>query len=356
MIPFGRRVLRRATRAAARLYAGALSSRDQHEIQERIKHEPGFEEDFLAAHHVLGAVDRWAPELEADEKFQAAIESPARGLAALANRRYVKWGAAATAAAMIVVAIVAWQSRLPPGDSVVHRYATAVGEQTEAVLGDGSRIWLNTDSEIVVTITRGQRRATLQKGEAYFAVARDLTRPFTVELQGQAITALGTEFNIRHVAGGFHLSLVEGSLAVGRQGQDPFPDGPLVSPVGTEALEFGAEDQVRIAGGTSLWFDTTRQRTRVQNEPNIRSAQRWRRGIVSFRDAPLGELVAELNRYSPKPIVLLDPELGERLIVSTTLRVIPVDEGLEHLAGAYPIRVSPLKDRIVIAARASDQE
>ena len=288
MIAFGRRVLRRATRAAARLYAAPLSSCDQHEIQERIKHEPGFEGDFLAAHHVLGAVDRWASELEADEEFQAAIDSPDRGFAALANSRYVKWGAAATGAAMMVVAIVAWQSRLSPDDSVVNRYATAVGEQTEAVLDDGSKVWLNTDSEIVVVITPEQRRVALQRGEAYFAVANDLARPFTVELQGQVITALGTEFNVRRVAGGFQLSLVEGSLAVGRQGQDPLPDGPFVSPVGTEALEFGMEAQVRIAGGTSLWFDTILQRTRVRKEPNIRSSQRWRRGIVSFRDAPFG--------------------------------------------------------------------
>ncbi len=77
------------------------------------------------------------------------------------------------------------------------RYATDVGERLDVVLADGTVLTLNTDSRLAVRYRGDRREVRMDPGQAYFDVAHDPSRPFSVEGGGRRVTALGTRFTSR---------------------------------------------------------------------------------------------------------------------------------------------------------------
>jgi transmembrane sensor len=101
----------------------------------------------------------------------------------------------ALAAAVLVfaVGVVVVQGRLSSG---VH-YSTAVGVLSTIPLPDGSRVILNTATSVRVSFSEAERRIRMDEGEAFFDVAKDETRPFTVYAGSHQVVVLGTQFGVR---------------------------------------------------------------------------------------------------------------------------------------------------------------
>src|SRR6185437_14948942 len=93
-------------------------------------------------------------------------------------------------------------------------YTTPVGGRQTIVLADGSRIDLNTDSVLRLRGAIGKRLAFLDKGEAYFQIKHDATRPFVVAVGTHSVTDLGTKFIIRKTKDSVDVALVEGRARV----------------------------------------------------------------------------------------------------------------------------------------------
>src|SRR4030095_4761575 len=85
------------------------------------------------------------------------------------RRRVLRTGVALAAASVAGIAIY-----LRSGTT----YATEIGEQRDVALEDGTRVRLDTDSEIRVSMNDERRHVQLRRGRAHFAVAADSTRPF----------------------------------------------------------------------------------------------------------------------------------------------------------------------------------
>lgn len=159
--------------------------------------------------------------------------------------------------------------------------SSTVGETRTLTLEDGSRIQLNTDSAVAVHYGTGTREIELLKGEAAFEVAHDASRPFRVHAAGGTVTALGTVFLVRDLAGGARVAVTEGRVEVR---------------AGSAIAELGAGQQAAYLEGEiapAIGIDSY-------------AASAWRRGRISFVDQPLGEVVAELNRYHRGRIVVAD--------------------------------------------------
>src|SRR5690606_26021047 len=74
---------------------------------------------------------------------------------------------------------------------------TPLAGQYQASLPDGTKVWLNAGSEISYPSSFGTRQREVSiKGEVYFEVAKDPSRPFLVASDGQLVEVLGTHFNI----------------------------------------------------------------------------------------------------------------------------------------------------------------
>lgn len=157
-------------------------------------------------------------------------------------------------------------------------YRTAVGEIRTVTLADGSSLTLNTDSEVLLPAWTEQRRIVLVRGEGFFRVAKDATRPFIVETGKGNVRAVGTAFSVRKVDSGFRVALAEGEVKVAiptLQGEESLKRG--------QALAF---DGVKVSRGDA-------------------GAATWISGELVFDNVTLVDAITEVNRYSMQKIVLV---------------------------------------------------
>ncbi|WP_459787809.1 FecR family protein [Alteriqipengyuania sp. 357] len=196
-------------------------------------------------------------------------------------RKYARVAMALAACLALVVAISVTLSLQPGAERVLE---TQAGEQAVRELADGSTASLNTLTRLQVDYSDEQRTVVLEDGEAEFAVAHDAGRPFVVQAGDLRVRAVGTRFVVRRVGTDTSVTLIEGRISVSRLDGD------------------GRMRPVPIAeGGTAL---RSGERLRLTTDGGVQSDVRapedvlaWRRGRVAFDDVPLGEAVAEINRY-----------------------------------------------------------
>lgn len=197
--------------------------------------------------------------------------------------------AAAIAGAMILV--VGAASVVVVGASPA--YATAVGERRVVVLKDGSRIELNTNSKIVVRYRRGLRTVELLRGEAMFSVAGD-ARPFVVEANGQRLKLARGDLAVRVQADAIDVTVQDGDVALAHEDSaQPAGNAPTLLTSGSRA----------VSGPSAMRV--------VQAPPEqIERALAWRQGAIALDGQPLGQAVAEFNRYNKARIVIADSSIS----------------------------------------------
>src|SRR3546814_23294 len=103
-------------------------------------------------------------------------------------------------------------------------YATTTGEQRTVALDDGSRVVLDTGSDLKVQYGRRERRLTLLRGRADFRVQHDSDRPFVVLVGDASVTATGTRFQVRTADDAGAVTLLEGEVVVAAQGGEKAGD------------------------------------------------------------------------------------------------------------------------------------
>ncbi|WP_122464966.1 FecR family protein [Brevundimonas lutea] len=195
--------------------------------------------------------------------------------------RWVSGGAALAATVLVTVAAAGWWTR---GET----YASPPDGLRRLTLEDGSTLVLDADSEARVRLRDTGRTIELREGRAYFDVAFDAARPFSVRAGEVTVTALGTRFDVDLGPDGVAVNLYEGRVILTGAG-------------GTLSLQPG---DAAVATSEGL---------RRATEP-AEADGGWIDGRMVFRDALLRDVVAEMNRYFDRP-VRLSPEL-ERTRVS----------------------------------------
>jgi transmembrane sensor len=231
--------------------------------------------------------------------------------------------------------------------------ATGVGEQRLLTLEDGSRVFLNTATRIVVHFDKAARRVELEAGEALFDVAKHPGRPFIVEAGDRQVTALGTSFAIRRDRDRTAVTLVEGRIAVTPVRQDLSAGSSEMSePARTAARQ---ESQVRASGARDAFTLTPGQRLTIAGNqpaevdtPSLDKTLAWRRGQVVLDDTPLTAAVSEMNRYNAVKLTIEGPEAAA-LVVSGLFQAGDSMSFANVIARAYGLRVLERGDEIVLA-------
>jgi transmembrane sensor len=241
------------------------------------------------------------------------------------TQRALPWAAAA---AIVGLAIFIVQSRyetspepaLATAVEFSQDYATQLGEVRAIPLPDGSSLTLGAYSHATIRISANERRVTLDRGEAYFDVAKDAARPFFVDAQSAAVRVVGTRFDVRLGSSHVRISVDEGAVAVndrsaavnGGQRIDVLPNGTLTEPARIDEGEVAA----------------------------------WREGRLVYESVPLAEVVADLSRY--RAAVTLKSAAAGELRVTAGLRVEQIDQFVDRLPDILPVRVTRTADTIVI--------
>lgn len=119
------------------------------------------------------------------------------------NKRRYRWlWAAAAAACIIIIGIAVFQKEQPAPKkaqaAVENLVSTRNGSKSKLQLPDGTEVWLNSGSRISYgNDFSGSVREVTLKGEAYFDVVKDSSRPFIIHTDAVDIRVLGTAFNVR---------------------------------------------------------------------------------------------------------------------------------------------------------------
>lgn len=266
--------------------AGTMSRQDEGDLTAWLAADPLHARAFAEAERFWERMNGEQVRAALRERYAGPVTAPAtlRPHPRL-SRPWIAPAMAASVAILVVSGVNDWPTRLR-ADAV-----TGAGEQRKVQLDDGSVAQLNTDSAIAVDYSRNRRTIRLLKGEVAFTVAPDKARPFTVQAGGGSTTALGTRFIVR------------------RDGED------------TDVTV--TEHRVRVAWGPSAtWVDLQEgEATRYGPDGIARvhpvdtdAVSGWTRGVLVFVNRPLGDVVAELNRYYPGYIRVIGAELAQRRV------------------------------------------
>lgn len=205
------------------------------------------------------------------------------------GRRWRAWAAYGGMAAG--VALLAGVLLAPGGGSRVD-LVTAKGEMRQFHLADTSTASLNSGSEVEFKLTDSTRQARLKQGEAWFQVAKDKRKPFIVEAGEVRVRAVGTAFSVRRYAQGADVLVTEGVVEVwSNKGS-------------------GAGRRILLSRGEQAFVPELASDIRTVRQPaEVERKLAWRKGKVVFTNQTLGEAVADFNRYSPRKIVIVDPDI-----------------------------------------------
>src|SRR5262249_3450157 len=136
-----------------------------------------------------------------------------------------------------------------PSAAAAIEYTSAHGEEVKTLrLADGSDMTLDADSSVVASFTDVGRSVQLQRGRAFFAVAPDRSRPFSVRTAGRSVVAVGTRFDVNLLAQGLSVTLLEGRLRI--DSQDP-GRAPVMLEPGQQYIERGGAPTIRTIGAAA---------------------------------------------------------------------------------------------------------
>lgn len=189
--------------------------------------------------------------------------------------------------------------------------STPAGGQYQVNLPDGSKVWLNARSSLKYpTVFNGPNRKVTLSGEAYFEIAKDQQRPFTVASNGagnaQEVTVLGTHFNINGYTDevATKTTLLEGSVKVSS---------------GTNSKMLKPGQQSAVSDGIMV------------AEVDVNQALDWKNNSFYFADENIRTIMRKLARWYDIDVVYEGKvsELGFGAEISRTKKLSEVLKALE---------------------------
>lgn len=206
---------------------------------------------------------------------------------------------------------------LRPWSALYADHVTDPGERREVHLEDGSLLWMNGDTVLSVDYRPNRRGITLYQGEALFEVAKDPSRPFIVHAAQGDVQAIGTRFDVDQRGDRVTVQVSEGIVQVSSGGET-----------------------VRLPAGQSSAYRQGRA-PQAGAEVDVHDVATWQRGKLIFNARPLGDVLAELDRYIPGLLYLTDETLAARRI-SGIFEVDDPRAALDALEQTQPLRITRL--------------
>ena len=227
-------------------------------------------------------------------------------------------GLAATLALIPLLGIVASMSRQLAKPEVWIEQTAALGMTKKLVLPDGSKILLNSGSKIIYPESfQKHKRQVYVSGEAYAEVTKDPSRPFYLSVSDITVKVLGTKFNVKSFPeqSRTEVSLIEGCVSI-------------------EVMDGNEQSrEYTITPGTYVSIDKKTGDVDMSNfSPELYSFWYIRNGGLFFRDQPLNEIIADLERHFDVKIVLRSEELCKMTYYASFINNETIEEVLASLS------------------------
>jgi transmembrane sensor len=204
-------------------------------------------------------------------------------------------------------------------------YATKVGERKTVRLEDGSIVTLNTDSALAVTMQGDQRAIELLKGEVFFDVQPDARRPFVVHGDHSITRVLGTRFFVHEKGHSDEVNVLSGRVEV------------------TDSQRW--RQSVVLHGGDAISVD--RDGHSATSRLDMKLATSWLDGYLVFEDVALSDVIEQVQRYRNGVVIFKDSSLRQ-LKINGRINLHDSAHILETLEKTLPVKITCLSDWLVI--------
>lgn len=179
-------------------------------------------------------------------------------------------------------------------------YETGVGAHSTVNLPDGTKMLLNTNTQVSVTYSDRERLLVLNRGELHVEVAHDKQRPLRVQAGRNVVEAVGTAFNVYLKEDeSFDVIVTEGRVRV-----KPLQRIDSASGLVDQSRELVRGQKLTVRDSQALdveEVDTTLINDRLS----------WRDGNLVFRGETLREALKELSRYTPATFKVVDSRIKD---------------------------------------------
>jgi transmembrane sensor len=248
------------------------------------------------------------------------------------RRLPLRWIAAASVLLAIAGSILYFQPAKQRADGRVAPIVLAAkkGARRFMKLPDGSQLWLNAGSKIILGDGYGDdKREVALEGEAFFDVKHDQQHPFIIHTGRLEVRVLGTSLNVKAYPGdsSVETTLINGRVEIGVAG-DPktsivlHPNEKVIVPAsGGPALN-------AAAGNTPVKF-IRRPIVRDQTDGTITETS-WVENKLVFRQETLAGMAVRLERWYNVRIVF-DSDRYQRDTISGTFPDEPIADVMHAL-------------------------
>ena len=165
---------------------------------------------------------------------------------------------------------------------------SGTGEIRTIALNDGSTITIGSESVVEAIFSDTSREIQLVTGVAYFAVAEDPMRPFSVRAGDMTATALGTEYAVSNNSGVSRAAVAEGDVAI-------------TFPLTINGQPSGMMSRVDLSAGFGVEASLEEGLSKAAPVSNDQIAA-WRQSKLIYNGASLREVLADAGRYLSEDI------------------------------------------------------
>ena len=239
--------------------------------------------------------------------------------------------AASVACILSFVYILYPVTNIPPQQSIAvttsknYKLAlnTPIAKRSSSMLKDGSHVHLNANSILKISQTHKQRLASLEQGHVFFDVAPDRKRPFIIDVGDSKITVVGTSFDVERTPHYTNISVYEG------------------------VVKINAEKEVTLTKGQSIKIQSGHITYLKNNLQNM--LPQWRSGWLEVNDAPIVEVIAQLQGYLKKEVVF-DEQVGD-LHINGRFALDRAEESLMLISNTNHLVLHHEAQRIVLSSK-----
>ncbi|WP_088146790.1 FecR family protein [Achromobacter denitrificans] len=304
----------------ARWHSGEMGRAERREFNAWRKAHPQAAHEFDEMQQLGRTAERFSR-----GQVEALLGGPAPARPRRASRGQGRRAAlaGACAALALLAAGAAWWSLPAAAPAYSATISAERGERRQVSLPDGSVLDVNGATRAELRFYEGRREVSLASGEILFSVAGDPARPFVVKAGSGEVRVTGTVFDVRRDADEVSVAVESGTVEV---------SGGHWWNLGKAVLRAGQGLRVPASGAIG-----------VPASADIATLTAWRAGRAVFRNAPLSDVLREMNRYLAAPLRLADERAG-RARISASFSLDRPEAILDALPAIAPVRLVPAAD------------
>jgi len=322
----------RAIEWLIRLDSPNTTEQDETDFFTWLHASPENQQAYIRAEKMWGSLESLssAPHTESVSDAHHPTSGEVHAFEPRQTRRTVLTGFA-LAASFLLATIFIGSNFLTPNEA---SFSTVVGQQKNLTLSDGSKVVLNTNSQLEFVERGNLRLAKLAKGEAFFSVTHRNNQPFIIETPNGIVRVLGTRFSVKAESGETLVTVLEGKVGV------------AANTSANQVLKQNLQLDATLEFNQQLSLHDAELGIKPK-QIDAHTATSWRNGTLIYDGTPLSQVVSDLSRYHQQSISLADPQLHEINVVAV-LDIKDMKATLYALQSAFNLKAKTHNEEIFL--------